>query len=65
MSKLTKLYLIKKNNLEAWVRETIKKISKKKLIFGSFFLKFTTVFKILQEVDHFTQKQWLQAIFGE
>lgn len=57
MSKLTKFYLIKVGDLEAWVeKETVKKISENKSIFKFSSLKLATIFKILQKVNYFAQK---------
>lgn len=58
MFKPTKLYLIKDDNLEAWVKKEIaKKIFEKKSIFKFSSFKLAIVLKILQKTDHFTQEQ--------
>ena len=56
-SKLTKLHLLKNNNLVNKVaRQDIRAISAQKLVFGSPSLELRIVFKILQEINLLAQE---------
>ena len=62
MSKPTKFYLLRDDNLATRVKcEEIKRIFEKKLIFSALFLKLHTILQVLQETD-FLRRRYTQKL---